>query len=253
MKIVVPVKLVPDLVEELDIDESGAALDLTWMRLVLNETDNHAIEQAILLKEQGNAEVIVIAPEFEDTEDILFTAAAAGADRLIKLSGLGDRISSQTLAHACAPIISEIQPDLILTGVQAHDDLDGQLGPILAELLEFPYVGYIAGLSLINGKSKLKKEYPGGLVAVMEAKLPLVVGIQAAEQPPRYIAFSRVRQAKNTSSIEEIAISEVDVQEALTISKMSQPEAGEGAEMLSGSLAEISTRVLEIIKDKGIT
>jgi electron transfer flavoprotein beta subunit len=52
MNIIVPIKMVPDLVEELSIDPSGAALDTAWMRLILNEFDDHAIEQAILLKER---------------------------------------------------------------------------------------------------------------------------------------------------------------------------------------------------------
>ena len=87
MNIVVPIKLVPDLVEELSIDESGVALDTTWMRMIINEFDDHAIEQAILLKEQGSGHVTVIAPEIEGVDDVLYTAAAKGADRLIKLTG----------------------------------------------------------------------------------------------------------------------------------------------------------------------
>jgi electron transfer flavoprotein beta subunit len=53
MKIVVPIKLVPDLVDEFEIDASGKALDTTFMRLILNEFDEHAIEQAVLIKEKG--------------------------------------------------------------------------------------------------------------------------------------------------------------------------------------------------------
>jgi electron transfer flavoprotein beta subunit len=252
MKIVVPIKLVPDLVEELEIDASGKALDLTWMRMVINELDNHAIEQAILLKETHGAEVIVIAPDFEDTEDVLFTAAAAGADRLIKLTGLGQHISSHVLANACAPILSDIKPDLVLTGVQAHDDIDGQLGPILAEMLGMPFIGYIAGISLSNGTARLNKEYPGGLVAVMGADLPLVVGIQAADQPPRYIAFSRVRQARNTYSIKAVPVAATEFMGGAEITRMVVPERGEGAQMITGSIDEITDQVLEIIKEHGI-
>ena len=50
MKIVVPVQLVPDLVEELVIDAGGKALDTFSIRWILNEFDDHAIEQAILIK-----------------------------------------------------------------------------------------------------------------------------------------------------------------------------------------------------------
>ncbi len=128
MKIVVLAKLVPDLVEELEIDDSGTALDMTWLRLIINELDDHAIEQSILLKEVTGAHVTVVAPDFEDIDDILFTASAKGADRLIKV--LGDYesgVNNHAIARAFAPIISELAPDLILSGVQAHDDLDGSL------------------------------------------------------------------------------------------------------------------------------
>jgi electron transfer flavoprotein beta subunit len=194
MKIVVPVKLSPDLVEELNIDASGKALDMTWMRLVLNELDNHAIEQAILLKEKLEAQVVVIAPDVEGAEDVLFTAAAAGADRLIRVSGLGECFNNHCLARACQPIIADLAPDLILTGVQAHDDLDGQFGPLLAENLQMHYIGYIAGMSRENGSLIMKKEFPGGLAATMKVDLPVVVGIQAAESPHRYIDFSSDRR-----------------------------------------------------------
>ena len=51
MNIVVPIKFVPDLVEELTIDDIGTVLDTAWLRMILNEFDDYAIEQAILLKE----------------------------------------------------------------------------------------------------------------------------------------------------------------------------------------------------------
>ena len=252
MKIVVPVKLVPDLVEEISIDPNGTSLDKTWMRLALNELDNHAIEEAILLKERIGAEVIVITSDVEGADDVLYTAAATGADRLIKLIGLSEDFNNHSLAHACTPIIAELGPDLVLTGVQAHDDLDGQLGPFLAARLGIPYIGYIAGISLENGNMIVLKEYPGGLTAKIDASLPAVIGIQAAEEPPRYIAFSRVRQARNTSTIEEVEVSEIEVDGGLAITRMFQPQKGEGAEVLTGSLEEITTKVVGILSDEGI-
>ena len=87
MKIVVPINLVPDLVEELTIDNSGTALDMTWLRLIINEFDDHAIEQAILLKERSEGQITVLAPDVEGVDDMLFTATAKGADQVIKIVG----------------------------------------------------------------------------------------------------------------------------------------------------------------------
>jgi electron transfer flavoprotein beta subunit len=162
MNIVVAVKFVPDLVEELEIDESGAALDMTYMRLILNEFDDHAIEQAILLKESGAGEVMVVAPELEGADDALYMAAAKGADRLIKLTGSFEEVMcNYGLSRVFANAIHTLRPELILTGVQAHNDLDGAVGPQLAEHLGMPYVGYLAGVKIEGDKAIVRKEYPG--------------------------------------------------------------------------------------------
>src|SRR5512133_1025406 len=104
MKILVPVQFVPDLVEELVIDPGGSRLDPYSIRWKLNEFDDHAIEQAILLKEKIGGQVIVAAPGFEGAEDALFTAAAKGADRILKLDlNPEEEIDSHGLAKAFLP------------------------------------------------------------------------------------------------------------------------------------------------------
>lgn len=253
MNIAVLFKLVPDLVEELEIDDSGTALDMTWLRLIINELDDHAIEEAILIKERSDAHVTVIAPDEEGTDDVLYTAAAKGADRLIKLVGDFEQgVNNHALARAAALVLKELQPDLILTGVQAHNDLDGSVGPLLAEYLGMPYIGYVSGVQVINGKSIVQKEYPGGLIAEMEVMLPAVFGIQAAEEPPRYVAVSKVRQAMKTASIEEQEVAELDSSGGLAISRMFQPEVAERATMIAGDDDEIAARLVEIFKELGV-
>ena len=49
MKIVVVMKRVPDLVEDLEVDASGKALDKEQVKLTLNEFDDHALEEGLLL------------------------------------------------------------------------------------------------------------------------------------------------------------------------------------------------------------
>ncbi|MBN1454153.1 MAG: electron transfer flavoprotein subunit beta/FixA family protein [Anaerolineales bacterium] len=252
MNIIVPIKMVPDLVEELSIDPSGAALDTAWLRLILNEFDDHAIEQAILLKERLGGQVTVIAPDAPDVDDALFTAAAKGADRLIKLTGDTELLNSHAIARAMAAIIKAEVPDLILTGVQAHNDLDGQVGPLLAENLSMPYVGYVSAVKVENKMATVKKEYPGGLLAEFMFELPAVLGIQASDEPPRYVAFSKVRQAMQTGKIEEQDFGVLDVSGGATVSRMFQPEVGERAEMLAGDAGEVAARLVEIMREHGV-
>ncbi|MBU4226368.1 MAG: electron transfer flavoprotein subunit beta/FixA family protein [Chloroflexi bacterium] len=252
MNIVVLVKLVPDLVEELNIDPSGAALDMSWLRLIINEFDDHASEEAILLKERGGGQVTAVAPEYEGVDEVLFTAAARGADRLIKITGDFVAANNHALARACASVIEGLQPDLVLTGVQANNDLDGPVGPTLAECLGMPYVGYVSGVTVNDGKVTARKEYPGGLIAEMEVTLPAVLGIQAAEQPPRYVAVSKVRMVMKTATIEERAADALDASGGPAVGRMFQPEAAAHAEMITGSPDEVADKLVSIFKEVGV-
>jgi electron transfer flavoprotein beta subunit len=253
MNIVTPIKLVPDLVEELAIDQSGTALDTDWLRLVLNELDDHALEEAILLKERGGEQVTVVAPDVPDVDDALYAAAAKGADRLIKITGdFAAGTNNHALARVFGAVIRGLQPDLVLTGVQAHDDLDGSIGPLLAEVLGMPYVGYVAGVAVADGMCTVRKEYPGGLVAEMEVTLPAVLGIQAAEEPPRYVAVSKIRQAMKDSTIEQQAAAEWDLSGAPTVSRMFQPESGARATMIEGDEGEIAAKLVSILQELGV-
>ncbi len=251
MLIAVPIQMVPDLVEEISISEDGKTIDMTWTRLIVNEFDEHAIEQAILLKERHGGEVVLVAPDMGEVDDALFAAAAKGVDQLIKLKADFQHVNSHTYALCLSEIIKSMQPDLVLTGVQAHNDLDGQVGGLLAEYLGYPYVGYVAGVRKSNGSVVVKKEYPGGLVAEISVLLPAVLGIQAAESPPRYVAYSKIRQAAQSAQIAErpVALASVD---GLEIERIYHPETGAGAQMLTGNAEEIAEGILAILKDAGV-
>lgn len=252
MNIIVPVKLVPDLVEELSIDASGTALNTAWLRMIVNEFDDHAIEQAIILKEQTGANVTVLSANIEGIDDLLFTAAAKGADRLIKLNGdFESGVNNHALAREMATIIRALKPDLILTGVQAHNDLDGSIGPQLAEYLGIPYIGYVSGVKVNGDKVNVRKEYPGGLIGEIQVSLPALLGIQAAEQPPRYVAISKVRQMMKTVNIEEQDLAIFDSLGAPTVNRMFVAEAAERASMLSENADEAAGQLINIFKELG--
>jgi len=252
MNIIVPVKLVPDLVEELTIDASGAAIDTAWLRMIVNEFDDHAIEQAIILKEKTSALVTVLSMNIEGVDDLLFTAAAKGADRIIKLNGdFGSGFNNHALARAMLPTLQDLKPDLILTGVQAHNDIDGSIGPLLAEHLGMPYLGYVSGVNIIGEMVTVRKEYPGGLIGEMQASLPAVLGIQAAEQPPRYVAISKVRQMMKTMGIDEVDLPPMDISGSPVINRMFQPEAADRAIMFSDRADEAASQLVGVFKELG--
>jgi electron transfer flavoprotein beta subunit len=86
----------------------------------------------------------------------------------------------------------------------------------------------------------------------MEVTLPAVLGIQAADEPPRYVPISKIRQAMKSVSIEEQEVAELNTSGGLAVGRMFEPETGERATMIEGDEEEVASRLIEIFKEAGV-
>jgi electron transfer flavoprotein beta subunit len=259
MNIIVPVKQVPDLVEELEINSEGTDLEREALKYKMNEWDESALEEALQLKELHGGTVTVMtvvtgATGDADLDEMLYTCVAKGADRVAKVSGDFEGANdSHTAARALAATIREQPYDLILTGVQATDDLDGQAGVLLATYLGIPHISVVSGIVVDPAAhtATVHQEYAGGIMATFEVDLPAVLGVQAARAIPRYAPVSRVRQAMKTAHIEESEAT-TPAGSGITVRRMFKPESTEHAEMLEGDTEEIVDRIIEILRERGM-
>ncbi len=253
MRIVVPIKQTPDLVEELELNSDGTDVDREFLKFVLSEWDDQAIEEALLVKEAGGGEVIVVGFGDPDVELSLYTALAKGADRAVNLTGLGEGwIDSHTRAAVLAGWLKGQEVDLVMAGVQAVDDLDGQLPPLLAATLGWPHVGVVIGVEGKDNTVVVNQEFGGGKSTRLELQLPGVIGVQAARQPPRYASITRIRQAQQAGGIEEVEVSKPGADAGITVRRLFAPEKTGHAEMLSGSPEDVADRILDLIRSKGL-
>jgi electron transfer flavoprotein beta subunit len=255
MRIVVLMRMVPDVVEELEVAPDGVSLDTEFMRMIVNERDDHALEQALLLKERHEGAVVVLAVDAPEVDDVLFTALAKGADRALKVTGLaagGTRAMAAALLEA---IRSMPEPaDLILTGCQAIDDLDGFVGPLVARAMDLPYAGLVNRVEVAGGggTATITKEYAGGVLGRFEVSLPAVIGMQGAERPPRYVPIAKVRAAMSAGGIEETPGGESGTAPAIEVLELAPPEAGGTAEMLTGSVDDVAAALADILAERGL-
>lgn len=254
MDIVVAVKMVPDLVEELVIDAGGTDLDRSLLTPRVNEFDEHALEEAVLLKERHGGTVTVLAVDTGDVDETLFTCLARGADRAVKLTGdFAPGLPSRTMAAVLAEAIRALPHDLVLAGVQAADDRDGQVGVLLAGALGLPHVSVVSGVELAGpGMITARQEYGAGLMAEFEIDLPCVLGIQAAREAPRYAPVSKVRQLMKTARLEEVPAAAVEASPGSRVRRLLKPEEGAGAEMLDGAPEEVAERLVAILRERGV-
>lgn len=256
MDILVVLKQVPDLVEELEINSDGTALDPDCISPTLNEFDDHALEEALLLKESLGGKVTVLGIDTTgELDQTLYTALAKGADTAAKIVGDFDEethLSSHARARLLAAAIKPMSYDLVFVGVQAVDDLDGQVAPMLATLLGIPHVGVVTAVHPINGMVSIQKEYWAGIIAELEVTPPAVLGIQAARQSPRYAPISKVRQVSKEATIKEIEASEVDESLSVAVRRMYLPESGGQAEFIAGEPDEVADTILTLLNERGI-
>jgi electron transfer flavoprotein beta subunit len=260
MHILVLLKMAPDVVEDLEIAPDGRTLDLDYLRMIVSESDEHALEQALLLKERHGAKVTALALDAPEVDDTLFTALAKGADRAVKIEGLEPGITTRQAARLVSQAIQNeaglLPADLILTGVQAIDDLDGLVAPLVAEDLGLPYLGIVTAVQTDAGGTHAvaMKEYPGGVRGEFEVKLPAVLGIQAAERPPRYVPVAKVRAAMKSQKIDPAAAADLAGVDwpAVTVVEMKQNEPAGHAEMLEGDPEAVAGKVCELLAAKGL-
>ncbi len=255
MNIAVVVRQVPDLIEPLEIAPSGKEIDLGAASFIVNESDDHALEQALLLKEAHGGGVTVVALDSGDVDNTLYTAAAKGADRIVKIAPPGDGpLSPRASAAIYAEAVKPLGAELVLIGVQAHDELDGGLAPFLAVALGLPYVGVIRGVRAAAepGMVLARKEFPGALMAEMSVRLPAVLGILGADQPPRYVPVSRIRAAMKSAQFAECEATATPAAPMFSVCQLEPPASGSRAEMLAGSETEVAARIVEILAEKGL-
>jgi electron transfer flavoprotein beta subunit len=251
MHVAVVLRLVPDTGEELEIDADGSDIDREWVGMKINEFDEFALEEAVILKERSGARVTAVAWAADGADRLLQSAIARGADEAIRVDhGQGRVGDPATAAKLLAPTLRKIAADLVLTGVQTPEDVFGQLAPYLAGTLGWPTVNAVSGITVRDGALAIQQEYSGGLSALLAVTGPAVLGVQTASQPPRYVSGTKLRQAMSTPIRVEKDDAVADA--AIKIGALSVPERDRQAEMIAGTAQDVAARLLDILAEKGL-
>lgn len=258
MDIIVCVKRVPLTQEvDLEIDSSKRDVRREMLAYVMNEWDNYAIEEAILLKEKLEGTVTAVTIGSEDDEEVLRRCLAMGADKAIRVDPGSFELDPFTISKILAAVIKGLDHALVLTGVQAEDNNEGAVGIMLAEHLGLAYSAVVVGIEPQGDEATIRVELEGGIDEVSKISLPAVLSIQTGINEPRYVSIMGIRKAAkkelNVIDLGELALSDDDLLKRTTIEEIFLPPETEGAEMLEGDASTIAEKILRIIKEKGVS
>ena len=192
--ILVGVKRVPDYNVRMRLKPDGS-LATEGVKLSLNPFDEIALEEALRLKEKGQADEVVavtIAPA--DAQAQLRTALAMGATRAIHIVHAGP-VEPLDVARLLLAVIQREPPLLVLLGKQAVDEDQGQTGQMLAALWNRPQATYASSITLTGEVAQVNREVDAG-TEQLEVDLPAVFTTDLRLNTPRYIKLPDIMKAK---------------------------------------------------------
>ena len=263
MDVIVCVKHVPDTTEaEVRIRPDKKDIEKADLPFVINEWDEYAAEEAILLKEKYGGTVVAITVGPPEAETTLRRVLAKGADMAIRvwddaLEGSDGYVIAKVLAKTIEA--KGLKYDLILTGAQAADDGYALVGPTLAEMLGIPHATLVKKEEIMDGKVRVHRELEGGLEEVVELELPALLTIQTGINEPRYVSIMGIRKARRKPlevlGLSDIGMSPEEVGLAgswLEVEEVFVPPAERVAEIIPGSPSEEAAKLIEILKSRGL-
>lgn len=254
MNIVVLVKQVPDTWSERKLADSDHTLDRESADAVLDEINERAVEEALLIKEAQGGEVTVVCMGPDRATDATRKALSMGADKAVHLSdeALHGSDSVQT-AKALAKVIGTVDSvDLVLAGNEATDGRVGAVPAMLAELLGLPQLTYARKVTTDGSTISIERETDAGVVS-LEANLPAVVSVTEKINEPRYPSFKGIMAAKKkpvsalTLADAGIDASEVGLANAATQVVESAPKPPKQAGQRVTDEGDGGTKVVEFL------
>jgi len=253
MKICVLIKQVASEDSSLTLNDDYLTLNQDGLNLVSNEPDTYALEEALQLKEKSNGEVVICTLGSETARQVIKDSLAKGADRGIFISNSNMNESEPlAVAKTIAKSIKEEEFDLILSGLQSNDNGFSQIGLLVAELLSTSHATLVMGTEILNNDAiKIKQELENGWFQWSELDLPASLTIQSGINSPRYATLKGIMSVKNkTVDTIDANNSELANNSRYTVVERFLPKKMKETITLDGSSDEISSELLDILKNK---
>src|ERR1700716_1878946 len=223
MKILVPVKRVVDKDIKIRVKSDNSGVELANVKMSMNPFDEIAVEEALRLREKGQAsEIVCVSIGPAQATETIRTGLAMGADRGILVKA-DQTVEPLAVAKILKAIVDQEKPGLVILGKQAIDDDCNQTGQMLAALTGWPQ-GTFASKLVIEGDDLLvTREVDGGLQTI-KLKGPAIVTTDLRLNEPRYASLPNIMKAKKKPIADKSAADYgVDLTAHLDILKTSEP------------------------------
>lgn len=242
MKILVAIKRVLDANVKVRVKADNSGVDLTNAKMAVNPFCEIAVEEAVRLKEKGQAdEIVVVSIGEKSCQEQIRTCLALGADRGIHVEADAD-LQPLAVAKLLNKLVEKEEAGLVLMGKQSIDSDNNQAGQMLAALSGMPQGTFACKLEIADGKAKVTREIDGGEQTV-ELSMPAVVTTDLRLNEPRYASLPNIMKAKkktiDTMTPDELG---VDVSSGLKVLSV-EPPPGRSAGIKVDSVDDLISKL----------
>ena len=247
MKILVGIKRVVDYNVRIRVLPDGSGIDTDGVKMSVNPFDEIALEEALRMREAGNAEeVIVVSVGGDECQQQLRTGLAMGADRAIQVQ-TAESLQPLSMAKGFLKIVEREQPGLVILGKQAIDDDNSQTGQMLAALWDRPQATFASEVTLNGDSATVVREVDAGLESI-EIDLPAVVTVDLRLNEPRFVKLPDIMKAKR-KPLDVIPLDDlgVTIENNLGVSHFAPPPQRE-----KGIMVEDAAQLVQELKNRGL-
>ncbi|MBE3595542.1 MAG: electron transfer flavoprotein subunit beta/FixA family protein [Hydrogenibacillus sp.] len=248
MKIVVLLKQTFDTEEKVVVE--GGKVKEDGAQFIINPYDEYAVEEAIRIKESGDAEVVLISYGPARAEEALRKALAMGADRAILIEDETPSADEAYVAELIARAVEKEAPDILLAGYFSVDNGAGQVALRVAERLGMNHVGAVLKLTLDGDRVRAERDAEGD-IEVVETTLPVLLTAQQGLNDPRYPSLPGIMKAKK-KPLDRLTPGELGVERKETTQVIEQylPPKKEAGKIIGGTAEEAARELVRLLREE---
>ena len=255
MNILVCIKRVPDIAGSVTLDDTGAGIDESGLGHTMSSHEECAVELAIQTAAATGGTVTVLTLGPAEAVEQLRAAVAVGANDGILVEAADPSVfAPEDIAQVIGDVIRDRAEagqtfDLVLTGDDAADTGDFQVGIRLAYDLEYPVLTNIQTISASGGDAIEARGIGPAGTEVFSLDLPAVVAVHEGGVDPRYPSITGRMKAKKASIVE------YDAPEPGTGSpriRLELPEVKASSVTILGEGPEAAPALVDVLEEIGV-
>lgn len=228
MKILVCISKSPDTTSKIAFTDGNTKFDENGVQYIVNPYDEwYALVRALEIKESGGGQVTIVTVGSAVDEAVIRKALAIGADEAVRIDA--DPKDAYYTAMQISSYAKSNGFDLILTGKETINYNGSQVGGMIAESLDLPFVSLATKLDVNGSISTLEREIVGG-VQIVEVSTPAVVSCAKGMAEQR-IPNMRGIMAARTKPLQVVA--PVAVEDLTSFASYSMPNTKSAVKMIS--------------------